>query len=192
MKYSPFALLFLCAVLVAPVFGQTKKSPAAPAAPRAAAEAAGRSWQEYTNDKFDFWITFPVAPGAVASESVDGFTNFQAATGRAEYGLMVKKLLVSMSNYQLDELFESVVGATEDEQTRLIAEKNVYLNGVLGKELVYEEQEKIVFGRFFIVESKLFMLTVSVAKKDYDKSFDRFAMKFFDSFGVKANQRMDA
>ena len=167
----------------------TIKLPPAPARP---SEEDALAWHEFASEKFGFWITFPSDKDDVFADDEESISNFRASTRKARYGLSVKNLLVSLNNSQLDEMFEKMISETEDETTKLMGKRDVYLNGVLGKELVYEENEQIVFGRFYIVESKLFMLTVSLPKKQYNKNFDRWATKFFDSFGVKINSKMDA
>jgi hypothetical protein len=155
-------------------------------------EEDAKIWNEFASAKHGFWITFPAPEENVHNDDIDEFASFATSTKKAHYSLAVKNLLVSLNNSQLNDLFDTIVAQTEDDKTRLIGKKDVYLNGTLGKELVYEENRNIVYGRFYIVESKLFMLSVSVPKKDYNKSFDRWAQKFFDSFGVKVNSRMDA
>lgn len=169
----------------------TVKANLAPETPKPTEEAAG-IWHEFNSERYGFWIMFPSKSEEVASDKIEEFASFQTSTKKAQYALAVKEILVSLNNSQLEVLFENIIKETEDETTRLIGKKDVFLNGVLGKELVYEENGKIVFGRFYLMESKLFMLTVSLPKKDYRKNFDQWATKFFDSFGVKANIRMDA
>jgi hypothetical protein len=200
-KVLPVAV-FLSCFFVFSTLAQTKTSktttestlsnPVSTTRKTPAGEENPRLWNEYSSEKFGFWIQFPASKDQVSSDDSDEFVNFETVNGKAHYALSVKKLLAALSNRELDEMFDSIVSATEDETTRLISQKDVYLNGVLGRELVYEEESQIVFGRFYILESKIFMLTVTLPKKDYNRGFDRLARKFFDSFGVRVNRRMDA
>jgi hypothetical protein len=200
MKTAVALSAFLICIFFLPAAAQTKErkifddfdiaaSESKPAAPR---ENEAGVWNEFSSDKYGFTITFPAWRSGVAAESVNKLISFEARTERAFYGLTVKNLRVGLNNSQLEKLFDEIIGETQNEATKIIAERDVLLNGSLGREIVYEEADKIVFGRFYILESKLFILTVTVGKNDYDKNFDRWAFKFFDSFGVKSNVKLDA
>jgi hypothetical protein len=150
-------------------------------------------WNDFVSDKYGFRLTFPAGADDVFSDEEESFVHFSASTEKARYALMVKNMLVSLNNSQLDALYESVFVKNQDQETsRLVRAKNVYLNGVLGKELVFEENGNVVFNRVYILESKLFVLTVNLSKKDYAPGFDKWAAKFLDSFGVKSGVRMDS
>jgi hypothetical protein len=150
-------------------------------------------WNDFVSDKYGFRLTFPAAADNVFSDEEESFVHFSASTEKARYALMVKNMLVSLNNSQLDALYESVFVKNQDQETsRLVRAKNVYLNGVLGKELVFEENGNVIFNRVYILESKLFVLTVSLSKKNYAPGFDRWAAKFLDSFGVKTGAKMDS
>lgn len=199
--------LILCA-LFSTHFAQSKKKKTAdpptvraevtvkidlPAPTSAPDEDAAGVWNDFVSEKYGFRVTFPAQSKDVFDDETGKIAIFQASTRQAEYGLAVKSLLVSLNNSQLDALYESVINATEDlRTTRLVAKRNVYLDGFLGKEIVYEENGKIVFGRMYILESKLFMLSVSLPKKGYTKDFDRWTLKFFDSFGVRSGAKRDS
>lgn len=165
---------------------------AKPAATAYLAEENPAVWREFDSVRHGFWITFPNGAKSVDLGKSEQFSSYTIATEKALYSVAVKSVLVSMNNRELSDLFDNMVEETENESTRLLGEKNVYFNGALGREVVYEEGDRLVFGRFFILESKLFMLTINLERKNYNRNFDRWVNKFFDSFGVKLNTKMDA
>lgn len=145
-------------------------------------------WNEYISEKYNFNIIFPTKSVEVWDENIDKLITFEANTKKAAYRLMIKNLPVNLSNAQLDEVYEaSFSDVLSGGKVRLISKKNVYLNRKLGREFVYAERKKIYFQRLYILEGKLFFLTISLPEKEYSKSFDKWASKFFESFSVEAH-----
>lgn len=143
-------------------------------------------WNEFNSEKHGFTVVFPAMPSEIWRVEQDKIASFEAETEKAHYGVMRMKFPALLDPRQLDVLAENLFGQSYDAKTtRLISEKNLCLDGVAGKELIYEEAGKIFFTRFFIMEQKMFMLSVSLPRADYTKDFDYWAMKFLDSFGAK-------
>jgi hypothetical protein len=204
MKRFTFLTAILLCLFISPVCAQSKKKKSAKLPPVRASvsvkielppeptEETAEIWNDFVSDTYGFRLTFPSPADNVTSYEEEKLTHFSASTKKANYSLLVKNLLVSLNNSQLDALYESIIEQTEDpETTKLVSQQDVYLNGFLGKELVYEENGQIVFGRIYVLESKIFMLSVSVAKKDYTTGFNKWARKFLDSFGVRPNANRD-
>lgn len=199
MKRNAFlaaALLCLCA---APAFAQTKKAtPAAlfnaffnievgksPLSDRPSEESYG-VWNRFSSEKDGFTVIFPSHAEEIWTAEHDKISSFETETAKAHYSVMRMKFPSLLDNRQLNVLGEKLFAETLDAKTtNLISEKNICLDGVTGKELIYEEVGKIFFTRFYILEQKLFMLSVSLPKADYSTEFDYWAMKFLNSFGAR-------
>jgi hypothetical protein len=150
-------------------------------------EASEDVWNEYASRKYNFNITFPAKPENVRDDEMDKFATFETSTQKATYRLMIKSLSVNLSNSQLDEVYETsfsdvLVGGN----VKLISKKNVYLNRKLGREFVFEDKKKVYFQRIYILEGRLYFISVMLLKKEYTKDFDKWALKFFESFSVEA------
>lgn len=203
MKKNIFLTAALLCVLVAPVLAQTGKHPgkySKPATIRAfvaveiekssgnqrPTEESSGIWNEFNSEEYGFTVVFPSKPAEIRETGLDKIASFETETEKAHYGVMRLTIPSLLDNRQLNILSESIFAESYDARTtRLISEKNLCLDGMPGKELVYEEAEKIFFARFYFLKQKLFMLSVSLPKTEYTKDFDRWARKFLDSFGAK-------
>lgn len=148
-------------------------------------------WNEFVSEKDGFRVVFPSKPDKVWRDELGKATSFETETARAHYGIMRLNFPSLLNIRQLDVLSESLLKSEDyDEQsTKLISEKNVRLGGMPGKELIFEEAGKVFFLRFYILNQKLFVLSVSLPKSAYTKDFDHWAMKFLDSFGARAESK---
>ncbi len=61
----------------------------------------------------------------------------------------------------------------------------MYLNRRLGREFVFADKKKMYFQRIYILEGRLYFLSVMLPKNEYTGSFDKWALKFFESFDVE-------
>ena len=204
MKKNLLLIALLVSSCAAPVFAQTKKNASSlppvnaffsietgksPEIKRPTEETFG-IWNEFHSDDYGFTILFPAKPSQIWETARDKIASFETETEKAHYGVMRMKFPALLDNRQLGILGESLFARGYDrETTRLISEKNVCLEGMPGKELIYEEAGKMFFTRFYIVEQKMFMLSVSLPRAEYTKDFDYWAMKFLDSFGAKKSAK---
>ncbi|HEX8735298.1 MAG TPA: hypothetical protein VF721_08260 [Pyrinomonadaceae bacterium] len=188
---------------VAPNFAQTKKNTNPSPVSAFAANETGKSpkikrateesfgvWNEFSSEKQGFTVVFPAKPEEIWENAQGKFASFETETAKAHYGVMRMKFPPLLDPRQRDILAGNLfAGSFDAEITHLISEKNVCLDGISGKELIYEEAGKIFFTRFYILEQKMFMLSVSLPRAQYTKDFDYWAMKFLDSFGAKKDAK---
>jgi hypothetical protein len=194
-------IIFLFSAFTLQIIAQTKKNKNKPLPVKAVvnvkidkaseiklpSEASEGVWNEYASRKYNFNITFPAKPENVRDDEMDKFVTFETSTQKAAYRLMIKSLSVNLSNSQLDEVYETsfsdvLIGGN----VKLISKKNVYLNRKLGREFVFEDKKKVYFQRIYILEGRLYFISVMLLKKEYTKDFDKWALKFFESFSVEA------
>jgi hypothetical protein len=203
MKKNVLPAVALLCVAVAPVFTQTKKNTNPSLVKAFVANEAGKSpkikrateetsgiWHEFNSEKLGFTVVFPAKPAEIWENAQGKIASFETETEKAHYGVMRMKFPPLLDPRQRDILAESLFAESLDaETTHLISEKNVCLDGMSGKELIYEEAGKIFFTRFYILEQKMFMLSVSLPRAAYTKDFDYWAMKFLNSFGAKKDAK---
>lgn len=199
MNKNVLPTVVLLCVFVAPVFTQTKKntksltasafvaaeSRKSPALKRPAEETFG-IWNEFGSENLGFTIVFPAKSEEIRETGQGKIAGFETETEKAHYGVLRMKFPPLLDRRQLNILRESLFARGYDAKTtKLISEKNICLDGMAGKELIYEESGKIFFTRFYIMEQDMFMLSVSLPKTQYTVDFDYWAMKFLDSFGAR-------
>jgi len=148
-------------------------------------------WNEFNSERHGFTVDFPSRPEEIREIGQGKIASFETETEKAHYGVMRMTFPSLLDRRQLNVLGERLFAESFDAKTtKLISEKNLCLDGMPGKELVYEEAGKMFFTRFYILEQKLFMLSVSLPKAEYTKNFDYWAMKFLDSFGAKKDAKL--
>jgi hypothetical protein len=196
-------IALLACSCAAPNFAQTKKNTKSSSVNAFVTAESGKSpelkrpteetfgiWNEFNSEKHGFRIVFPAKPEEIWETGQDKIASFETETEKAHYGVLRMKFPPLLDHRQLNILRESLFAQSYDAKTtKLISEKNVCLDGMAGKELIYEEAGKIFFTRFYILEQKMFMLSVSLPKTEYTKDFDYWAMKFLDSFGAKKDAK---
>ncbi len=143
-------------------------------------------WNEFVSDNYGFKISFPSKNRDISVDTIREVKLYETPTKKATYHLMVKNFLIAPNNNQIDDYLEDFfVRNINLPDTKLISKKDIYYDGRLGKEIIYEAKGTIIFSRLYILEQKFFRLMVSLPKKEYKKDFDKWAMKFFESFYVK-------
>jgi len=198
-------LIFLSSVFTLQATAQTKRSKRKPLPVKAIvtikidkapeiklpSEESDGIWNEYASGKYNFNITFPAKSEDVRDDEVEKFATFETSTQKAAYQIIIKSLAVKLNNSQLDELYETTFSSIlGDGEVKLVSKKNVYLNRRLGKEFVFADKKKIYFQRIYILEGKLYLLSITLPKKEYTGDFDKWVLKFFESFSVEAKDNL--
>lgn len=187
-----FLLLLVCNFIqaqdkkVPKVKGEVTVKTNLPPLPNNPDEEDKNIWNPYVADKFNFEITFPAKTKDVWDDEIKQVLIFETYTDRALYRLSFKKLpYVSLNNDQLADLYETVLNDKNNpHNVQEISLKDVYLDGILGKEFIYKEDGRMIFTRYYILDRKLFMLMVNLPENKYTKDFDKWAVKFFESFQI--------
>lgn len=148
-------------------------------------------WNEYSSTKYNFNITFPAKSEDVRDDEIENLVTFETNTQKAAYQIIIKSLAAKLTNSQLDELYEtSFSDILAGGNVKLIGKKNVYLNRRLGREFVFADERKIYFQRIYILEGRLYLLSITLPEKKYTGNFDKWALKFFESFSVEAKDNL--
>ena len=198
-------LIFLFFVLTLQTPAQTKKNRKKPLPVKAIvtikidkapeiklpSEESEGIWNEYNSRKYNFNITFPAKSENVRDDEIEKIVTFETSTQKAAYQLIVKKLPAKLDNSQLDELYETsfsdiLVGGN----VKVISKKKVYLNRRLGKEFVFADKKQMYFQRIYILEGRLYLLSITLPKKEYTADFDKWTLKFFESFSVEEKDNL--
>lgn len=198
-------LIFLFSVLTLQMTAQTKKNKKKPLPVKAVvtikidkapeiklpSEESEGIWNEYTSGKYNFNITFPAKSEDVRDDEIEKLVTFEANTKKAAYRIIIKSLPVKLDNSQLDELYETTFSdILVGENVTFISKKKVYLNRRLGKEFVFADKKQIYFQRIYILEGKLYLLSITLPKKEYTADFDKWTLKFFESFSVEEKNNL--
>lgn len=142
-------------------------------------------WFEYKSKEFLFDAIFPAKPEDVFDDEVKDLKFFQASTRKATYGVIIKTIpnLLSQNSEDkvYDDLFEQLFNS---EATKIITERRVRIGDLSGKEMFFEKDNLKVFSRLYINKSKLYIISINIDKKDYKMSFDKWFLKFLDSFNL--------
>lgn len=140
-------------------------------------------WHEYKSKEFGFEVVFPAKPENIFDDEVNDLKFFQISTRKATYGVIIKSVPKAVSQNELNNLQDNMLEMMlASETTKIISRKNVRFGDLSGKEIFYEKDNLRVFSRLFIVENTLYLVSMNMDKKDYKMSFDKWALKFLDSF----------
>ncbi|MBC7797498.1 MAG: hypothetical protein H7Z37_11550 [Pyrinomonadaceae bacterium] len=169
--------------------GEITTPPDSASSPAMARETDANIWNEYSDTKFGFSVTFPARSEDVIKLDYDGLQNYSASTETAKYYVIAREDGFPLEGKELKAFYDNLVKSVfESGKSKISSERDVYLNGVLGKEISYEQASlgepnvmRINWLRVFLIAGKQLVLTVSVKKSAYTADFDKYVDKFFDS-----------
>ena len=143
-------------------------------------------WHEFKSKEFGFEVVLPAQPEDVFDDEANDVKFFQISTRKADYGVIIKPIPKLVSQNESNNLYDTMLEIMLDsETTKIISQKNVRIGDLSGKEIFYEKDSSKFFSRMFITENKLYIVSMIMDKKDYKTSFDKWALKFLDSFNLK-------
>lgn len=143
-------------------------------------------WNEFFLPEYDLKILFPSKPDDLDYDVHNILLTFQTSTAIATYSLMMRDFPVLGDNKQIGAILEDMfVNSGEKGGSIMLSKKDIFYEGRIGKEIVTEKNGSLYFARFFILNSRLFAISVSVEKKTDRKRVEPWVKKFFDSFLVK-------
>ena len=141
---------------------------------------------QFKSKEFGFEVVLPAQPEDVFDDEANDVKFFQISTRKANYGVIIKPIPKLVNQNELNNLYENMLAIMLDsETTKIISQKNVRIGDLSGKEIFYEKDSSKFFSRMFITENKLYIVSMIMDKKDYKTSFDKWALKFLDSFNLK-------
>lgn len=142
-------------------------------------------WNKYKSEESNFEITFPAKAKDVWDDDIKGSSIFETYTNKALYRVTVRKIVADLNgNFPKDLIEELINNPDFRKNSKIISSKDANLENVQGKEIIYKENQRMVFSRFYIVEKKVFELMVNLPEEKYDNNFDKWTNKFFDSFQI--------
>lgn len=204
MRRVLFITLITCAVTATQVYGQTrqtrprvitKRAKAAviipkksvdPPAESSPTESDDGNWNTFVLNEDSLEMLFPATHQNIQDETLGRIRSLQATTSKASYMLAVRELGTPISIEGLDTFLNEVAKNTYGERgTKLVDHHNISYAGRVGKEFTTERNSHRTISRLYVLNGKLFVMSVTLDQKDYDQTSEKWIAKFFDSFRVQ-------
>jgi hypothetical protein len=198
-------LIFVMAVSAAiPANGQTKttKNLVKPKPIRATVTVRGGSpplrplpnetdadiWNAFELKGDGLRMLFPAKNADIFEDSIGPVRSFQATTNKANYLLAIRELETPIDNREIDDVLESIIKAGfQHPDTRLLEKRNISYEGRLGKHLITQQRTMRSIARIYVLNGKVFAISVTIKSKDLDQTFEKWIAKFLDSFRVEVS-----
>ena len=149
-------------------------------------EADAGTWNVFELKEIGLEMMFPVTNQKIQDDTLGRVRSFQATTNNAAYVLAIRDLASPISNQGLETFLNEIIKNTFGERgTKLIDQRNLSYAGRIGKQLTTERNTHRTISRLYVLNGKLFAMSVTLDQKDYDQTFEKWITKFFDSFRVK-------
>jgi len=143
-------------------------------------------WNRFELKADGLEIVFPSSRTNIQDDTLGRVHTLQAVTGKATYTLAVRDLGTPISGEGIDTFLNEVVKNTYGERgTKLIDHHDLSYAGRVGKQFTTERNNRRTISRLYVLNGKLFAMSVALDQNDYDQSFERWIAKFFDSFRVQ-------
>ena len=163
----------------------TVKSNIPPPKPLPTEDADG-IWTPFELKEDNLKILLPATRDDVMDDVVGDVRSYQADTKRAKYLLVVRKLGVAVDNRNIENFLENLIEkGFVNSSTKIIERRNLSYEGRPGRGVISEERSIRSISRIYILDGKLFAMSVIIPLKKYDSTFEKWIAKFFDSFRVE-------
>ena len=152
------------------------------------------SWVEYKPPGGRFSVLLPGKPAEQVQpyESAFGRKNMQISVLLVQTGESYAVCLTGYSDFPISFIdpaaIKMALDAGRDELLRdkslrkLIIERDIRLDSHLGRELTFEDGDVLMVQRLFIVNNRLFQVTVGTAKGSKDELVEKIRQKVLDSY----------
>jgi hypothetical protein len=149
--------------------GARGQAPGLPPPPPPVAEYSPVNWKEFASAEGGFTVSMPGVP-AISSEPVDTAVGrivmhlYFLATKLGEYGVSYSDLPVKSDDAAVA---RSVLDGSRNEilgnGVKLLNEDDMTVEGILGRELIFEKGGVVVRERMFLVDGRLYALILAAA-----------------------------
>lgn len=198
MKYvSPIlvAVVILCAV---PASAAAQFSRPTPPPPSRATEERAYIWQEFVSEQGGFTVMLPgrFTQTAERISTPAGpvlMRTFQLRTATATYHVMYGDYPAQANDREtMRRVYDGGRDAVlEAPDVRLVSERELRVDGVLGRELTVELGETVMRGRYVMMGRRFYQVMVSTPKSRITHvrgtdAFERECRQYLDSFRIMA------
>lgn len=143
-------------------------------------------WSEFSVPEHGLTILFPGEKDDVNDDEVGPVQTYSVPTEKASYTLAIRLVGNPIDQRDIQSfLDETIDNAFAPATTKFLFRRPISYEGRIGREFALMDKERRTEFRIFLLDSKLFIISVAVNQKDYDQGFDKWVRKFFESFAVK-------
>jgi hypothetical protein len=138
-------------------------------------------WRETLSCEGRFRVLFPCDPEN--NDDVISVKELMCTRDGLSWLVSYSELPRAVQDSELKQRYHQANRAISGDENKLIAERDVFLNGRLGNETVIAKQSRVTYMRSFISRSRLYV--ISVDRKKHAGSTElipRDVQNFFDSF----------
>jgi hypothetical protein len=144
------------------------------------------SWTQFESKENGLAILFPGTADDINDDTTGPVQTFDVSTEKAHYMLAIRDLggLIDAKDTQayLDETIDNAFGADE---RKFLYRRAISYAGRVGREFGHVDRGKRFAARVYVLNGKLFIISVTVKTTGYTPAFDKWINKFFDSFNVR-------
>ena len=157
-------------------------------------KAQNFDWKEFVSDEGKFKVTFPVVPTKSVKETAGGISKVQST--RFEVSLLEPEIYFgvlyadfptapSMNQEALRAYYDKYRDALQKaSDAELISERDIYVNGNLGRELVLKSKKQIIVTQQnYLIGTRSFqVMTTAKSSLMENAKIKKDVNKFLDSF----------
>ena len=148
-------------------------------------ESDEKSWTEFESKEDGLTLLFPGRKDDVSDDNVEPVRTFDVSTVKAHYMLAVRDVGSLINNQDTDSFLEQTIQDAFGAETKFQEKKKITYEGRDGRHIVLLDGDKRLAARLYLLNDKLFMISVTIKTTDYTPQFNKWIDKFFDSFLVK-------
>lgn len=148
-------------------------------------ESDERVWTEFESKEDGLTLLFPGRKDDVSDSPVGPVRTFDVSTAKAHFILAIRDVGSFINNKNDGEFLEHTIRNAFGAETKFLEKKNINYEGREGRQFVLVDNDKRLATRLYLLNGKLFIISVTIKVKDYTPEFNRWIDKFFDSFRVK-------
>ncbi|MBX3292876.1 MAG: hypothetical protein KF881_08305 [Acidobacteria bacterium] len=144
------------------------------------------NWSELSLAEHGLTILFPGKSDDIKVNSVGPVETYSVTSTKASYTLATRSVGSVLDPNDIQSVLdETIDNAFDPASTKFLFRRPISYEGRIGREFALLDKERRTEFRIFLLDSKLFIISVAVNQKDYDQGFDKWVQKFFESFAVK-------
>ena len=142
-------------------------------------------WSGFVLEEDRLALLFPGTAKDLSTDVEGGVKTYALSTARAMYMLAVRDIGEFVDPREIDTYLDGRILAAFGQPTvKFVEKQEISYAGRSARHLVVIDKGKRMSTRIYVLNGKLFITLVSINTKDYSLEFEKWIVKFLNSFSV--------